>query len=419
MANLFLSKVKSLSFYEWILLLFPLCLVIGPFWVNFFLILSSAIFFYELIKRNFYNKLKLKWIYFYLIFILYSVLHSFFATDILNSLQSSFFQFRYLLFSLFIFLCISDAKNIGFITKFWLVLVLLVSFDVIYQYFFLKNIFGLPVIGVSHIIGVRPSGVFGKELIAGAFISYISVPIISYYFKKFNNINLKEKTLYSLIYLFLFTTVALTGERLSFLIFFVSSIIIFIFNTNLKKFIILTMTLVIFLITIYFNSSSFNTRVKDFNNILVNFYDSSYGRLWESGYLLFEKNKIFGVGLKNYRVDCDNQIDPRPESIPQFCSTHPHNFILEILSETGLVGFFIFFIFFIYLIFYLKNKIRYLKSDLIFKKYSSLLYGNILILFIYVWPLKTSGSFFTTWNGSFFWLNLGIALLITKGRIKS
>jgi O-antigen ligase len=385
----------------------------GPFWVNFSLILSSVIFLYELIKKNYYNEIKLNWIYFYLIFVFYNILHSFFATDILNSLQSSFFQFRYLLFSLFIFLCISNSKNIEFIIKFWLGLVLLVSFDTIYQYFFLKNIFGLP------IRGVRPSGIFGKELVVGAFIAYISVPVIFYYFNKFYNQNLKGKFLYSLIYLFLFTTVALTGERLSFLVFFISSIIIFIFNTSLKKFIILTMTLIIFLITIYFNSSSFNSRVKDFNNILANFYDSSYGRLWESGYLLFEKNKIFGVGLKNYRVDCDNQIDPRPESIPQFCSTHPHNFVLEILSETGLVGFFIFFIFFFYLIFYFKNKIRYLRSDIAFKKYSSLLYGNILILLIYVWPLKTSGSFFTTWNGSFFWLNLGIALLITKKKIKN
>jgi O-antigen ligase len=105
--------------------------------------------------------------------------------------------------------------------------------------------------------------------------------------------------------------------------------------------------------------------------------------------------------------------------MPQFCSTHPHNFLLEILSETGLVGFSIFFIFFFYLILYLKKKIRYLKSHLIFKKHSHLLYGNILILLIYIWPLKTSGSFFTTWNGSFFWLNLGIALLITKGKNKN
>ena len=59
MANLFISKVKTLSFYEWVLLLFPLCLVIGPFWVNFSLMLSSVIFFYELIIYEFFFVLKL------------------------------------------------------------------------------------------------------------------------------------------------------------------------------------------------------------------------------------------------------------------------------------------------------------------------------------------------------------------------
>jgi len=413
MTNLFLPKMKSLSFYEWILLLFPLCLVIGSFWVNLFLILSSLIFIYELIKKNFYDQLKLNWIYFYIIFIIYNIVNSFFATNFIGSLQSSFSQIRFLLFSLFIFFCISNTKNIQIILKIWLSLVLLIAVDVVYQYLFLKNIFGIP------IEGSRPSGVFGEELVVGAFIAYISIPIISYFFKEFNNENYIKKFLYVLFYLFLFMTVALTGERLSFIIFLVSSLIIFFLNTSFKKFIILSLTSFLFLILIYFNSSSFNNRVKDFNNIVLNFYDSSYGRLWESSYLLFDKNKIFGVGLKNYRVDCDNQIDPRPESIPQFCSSHPHNFFLEILSETGLVGFFIFFIFFMYLIFYLKDKIKSLKNDTIFKKYSSLLYGKILILLIYVWPLKTSGSFFTTWNGSFFWLNLGIALLITKGKIKN
>jgi O-antigen ligase len=381
--------------------------------VNLFLILSSLIFIYELIKKNFYDQFKLNWIYFYIIFIIYNIINSFFATNSIGSLQSSFSQIRFLLFSLFIFFCISNTKNIQIILKIWLSLVLLIAVDVIYQYLFLKNIFGIP------IHGSRPSGVFGEELVVGAFIAYISIPIISYFFKEFNDQNCIKKFLYVLLYLFLFVTVALTGERLSFIIFLGSSLIIFFLNTSFKKFIILSLMSFLLLIFIYFNSSSFNNRVKDFNNIILNFYDSSYGRLWESSYLLFDKNKIFGVGLKNYRVDCDNQIDPRPESIPQFCSSHPHNFFLEILSETGLVGFFIFFIFFMYLIFYLKDKIKSLKNDTIFKKYSSLLYGNILILLIYVWPLKTSGSFFTTWNGSFFWLNLGIALLITKGKIKN
>ena len=67
MVNFIKSKIKFFSFYEWILLLFPISLVAGSFWVNFFLILSSLIFIYELIKKNFYEQLKLNWIYFYII----------------------------------------------------------------------------------------------------------------------------------------------------------------------------------------------------------------------------------------------------------------------------------------------------------------------------------------------------------------
>ena len=134
--------------------------------------------------------------------------------------------------------------------------------------------------------------------------------------------------------------------------------------------------------------------------------------------MLFEKNKLFGVGLKNYRVDCDKQIDPRPESVPQFCSTHPHNFFIELLSETGLIGFIIFFTFFGSLISFLYKRLDDFRKKSYFKEYYPLLLGNMLILIIYVWPLKTSGSFFTTWNGSFFWLNLGIFLLITKKNYK-
>ena len=123
------------------------------------------------------------------------------------------------------------------------------------------------------------------------------------------------------------------------------------------------------------------------------------------------------MGLKNYRYFCDNYlkpIDPRPESQYQLCSTHPHNFILEILAETGIAGFTIFFIFFYKLIIFLKSRIKVLKKQPFFNEYAGLVYGNILMLFVYIFPLKTSGSFFTTWNASFFWMNLGFALLLTK-----
>jgi len=63
----------------------------------------------------------------------------------------------------------------------------------------------------------------------------------------------------------------------------------------------------------------------------------------------------------------------------------------------------------------LKNSLYYLKkynqkinSEII------LLIPIIVVVFIEIWPIRSTGSFFTTWNATFFWLNAGILLAAKK-----
>jgi O-antigen ligase len=397
----------SLSFSEWLLLIFPFFSVFGSALVNLLLIISSIYFIYFLVRFKAYGYLKLNWIYFYFIFFLYIICTSFFATNYIHALQSSFSQIRFLLFSLFIYLCIPHLKNIDLIIKTWLLLILFIAFDTLIQFYFGHDIFGIK----SSAYPMRLSGPFGEELVIGAFISIMSVPLISYFLEKNKNFNFKF-ILFFLIYFFFIIILALSGERLSFIIFLFSTFIILTLNYNLKKILTILVFLIFLLGVIYTSNKQVKSRVDDFNNIINNFYESSYGRLYESSFLLFKKNYVFGVGLKNYRYDCDNQTDPRPNNIYQFCSTHPHNFYLEILVETGLIGSTLLLLSIITLLVYLYKKIIYLKNK--HNNYLSLLYGNIIIIVVYIFPLKTSGSFFTTWNASFFWLNVGMALLLTR-----
>ena len=67
---------------------------------------------------------------------------------------------------------------------------------------------------------------------------------------------------------------------------------------------------------------------------------------------MIEKNFFIGVGVKNYRTECNNdQVD-----ISKSCSTHPHNFYLELFVETGFIGLIIFINFLlIFLTKFLKN----------------------------------------------------------------
>ena len=45
-------------------------------------------------------------------------------------------------------------------------------------------------------------------------------------------------------------------------------------------------------------------------------------------------NKFFGGGVKSFQFNC-------PKAFPN-CSTHPHNYFLEILANLGIVGFLLF-----------------------------------------------------------------------------
>jgi len=132
------------------------------------------------------------------------------------------------------------------------------------------------------------------------------------------------------------------------------------------------------------------------NNFLYkdNQYFAHYSTAWE----IFKDYPLLGVGLKNFRVYCKDPIYDR-EVTESFwdnnCSTHPHNFYFEILSELGIIGTIIILSFFGYFFY------NCIKSS--YKKRSIFLFGNTIFLMTYFIPLLPRGSFFTNWNAMLFW----------------
>ena len=119
---------------------------------------------------------------------------------------------------------------------------------------------------------------------------------------------------------------------------------------------------------------------------------------------------MFGSGLKNYRIDCQKLVDPIPDHKFAYCSpTHPHNTLLELLSETGIVGT-ILYISFLIMFFMETSK----KSTKNFKKNKLNYFGLVTFIIISLLPILPSGSLFTTWNATFFWLVISIAFFLSK-----
>ena len=90
---------------------------------------------------------------------------------------------------------------------------------------------------------------------------------------------------------------------------------------------------------------------------------------------------------------------------------HPHNYYLEILTETGIIGFLL--IFFTFLnVLYISFKKRF--SDEKFTlDYLSLIPLKFLFL-VEIFPIKSTGSFFTTGNASYLFLILPILVALCR-----
>ena len=406
-----------LTFRNSLIFLLPLALIIGSAVVNFLLILIFFIFLYDLISEKNFEILKKYWIVSFFLFWIYIVLISFFFSGLDNSLKNSFSQIRFLTLALFIYQNL-DNRSYPILIKIILLCLLFVGIDNNIQFYTGLDIFGFPAEqylyqkrifeldeDTKYVIG-RLSGPFKDELIAGAFLSKLSFIVLFYMsglFQKFKNFH---KLYFILLTLFLLESIFITGERTS-SIFFIFLIFILLINLiSLKKAFTILVTLFIIISIFISNSKYLKLRVTDTINIVSEYNDSSYGRLANSSFQLWNENLLFGVGLKNYRIECKKLIDPIPNHRFQYCSSHPHNTFLELLSETGIIGFILYFLFIIF--FFFENKINKNKSLRIN------FYGLKTFIILSLLPILPSGSLFTTWNATFFWMVIGLYFFLSK-----
>ena len=138
-------------------------------------------------------------------------------------------------------------------------------------------------------------------------------------------------------------------------------------------------------------------------------FSELHNSLYVTAYKMFLDNKTLGVGVKNFRKFCSNE----KYYTNQFsCNTHPHNTYIQLLSETGVVGFL--FIFFIFLFLCLKFAKMVCKKFFL-NSYIDPIKVCLLVSFIItLWPIIPTGNFFHNWLNVIFYLPLGFFLWINE-----
>ena len=405
---------KKYLFAEKIFLLFPLALLFSNLVAEILLFIIIIIFLSD--KKNSELIFKDKIFIFLIFFFVYLSINYLINFENNPSISRTFGFIRFPFFMISVAYMIKlnfvDIKKI--ITS-WSFIFMIIFFDLFFQKFFGYNIFGYPIIMEGDT--KRLGGFMNKELKIANLINHFLMLIIGYFFFIF----IKEKRKkYSYIGLFLIImtllSVFFTAERSNFLTIVCASFIFILFRYGIYKFI--SSFLILFFIIFLFNFkypvlvdrmilglSENYTKIFKTDEKFFFKKDNIYFAHYSVAFQIFEANPIFGNGMNNFRKDCDNNKDMyslnvHPNHRVKMCTTHPHSFYLEILSQLGIVGLLLLAIFFLLFL------IRCFSVFFIKKENYLLLSGTIIIL-CYFLPIPR-GSFFTNWNAIIFWLTFGV-----------
>ena len=129
--------------------------------------------------------------------------------------------------------------------------------------------------------------------------------------------------------------------------------------------------------------------------------ENVYIKEFLSGYLTWLENKYLGGGIKSFRYNC----------VVSNCNSHPHNYYLEILSDLGLIGFFLILTLFSIVLFKSFFGQQLTKSS---SSYDKIIVPFMFLFLVEVFPIKSTGSFFTTGNATYLFLIMSITVALSQ-----
>lgn len=188
----------------------------------------------------------------------------------------------------------------------------------------------------------RPTGLVKSPTHLGSFM-LMALPILFLSAK-----HIRKKIVRYFIYLTGVTsliTLFLTQTRGAWIAFVLTIVLLFIINQQYRKIIgIIVVAMTIGVTAITLNSSAFQSRFHG----MINPADGKNTErvlMWKSAFQIWKDHPLFGIGQDEFGLFYNSQyISPkakeRPESPdkPRTGHGHPHNNIMKVLSENGLVG---------------------------------------------------------------------------------
>ena len=193
----------------------------------------------------------------------------------------------------------------------------------------------------------------------------------------------------------------MTGERVSFVLLIAAGCLLTVLTVkNFFKTAALLAAIGCILVTAFTFMPDLKYRyTNDFFDLIM-VQDSGYNMVWRSGVEVFKTSPVIGIGPDSYRKLCPEIVG---DNAAVRCHTHPHNFVIQILAETGVVGLCFYLLFVGSMITACWRTARRNNPDF-------LAIAGVVVPIAFFFPLQSNNDFFGQWINIFMWTSIAMAM---------
>jgi O-antigen ligase len=197
-----------------------------------------------------------------------------------------------------------------------------------------------------------------------------------------------------------------TGERINFLIRACGGMLAaLVWQPNWRRYFILIIVEIFAVAAVFVAMPNVQDR---FTNEIVTSLPtrshSDYYRVMGAGLSVFETAPVLGIGPATHRELCPSILGETPEFR---CDNHPHNYYIQFLTETGVIGLITGSVMIISIIWAAFAGRRQNRANVVAAT-------AFVIPFGLFFPIQSTGDFFGQWNNIFMWSAIALALAAAR-----
>ena len=241
------------------------------------------------------------------------------------------------------------------------------------------------------------------DLVPGNYVAKVGLPAFTIMVALAVSVKGRIAALSGMLALFSMVISLMTGERINFLIRACSGMLAgLVWKPDWVRYVALVVVEVLAVVAIFSALPGTASRYTDqFIKGATNAQESSWIKTINGGWQLAQDNLVLGIGTANYRkVSYEGVLDKYENVRPD---VHPHNYYVQIMLETGLIGFVLGVIFLWSIVW------TCFRSSL--KNRENVFVATAWVIpFGVFWPVSTTADFFGQWNNIFIWSAVALAL---------